>query len=141
MLDHVSALVLSVRDVPKCAAFYRDVVGFHHDGGDEHEAYLTIGGPGGMALALLSVRALDQLVPGGRFRPADSSVRSTFFAIFVGDAAHECARLRDRGARFVSELVTRPDGWQAAFFEDPEGNVWEVAQKPNVWPPAPATTS
>lgn len=141
MLDHVSALVLSVRDVTTCSAFYRDVMGFHYDGGDAREAYFTIGGPSGMALALLSAEALDQLVPGGRFRPATAPARATYFAIFVIDARREYERLRSKGARFVTELVTRPDGWQDAFFEDPEGNVWEIAQKPKDWPPAPAATS
>ncbi len=140
MLDHVSALVLSVRDVSRCTAFYRDVMGFQYDGGDDREAYFTIGGPGGMALALLSSPAVDELLPGGRVRPSEQASRTTYFAIFVSDARRECEQLRQKGARFLTELVTRPDGWQDAFFEDPEGNVWEIAQKPKDWPPAASTT-
>jgi catechol 2,3-dioxygenase-like lactoylglutathione lyase family enzyme len=46
MIDHVNAVVLPVRDVAKCTAFYRDKLGFKLNHKDEESAFLAIGGKG-----------------------------------------------------------------------------------------------
>jgi catechol 2,3-dioxygenase-like lactoylglutathione lyase family enzyme len=55
MIDHINALVLPVRDIERGASFYRDKLGFNPDQIQDDEAYLTIGGKGGIVLALFSI--------------------------------------------------------------------------------------
>src|SRR5712691_2492507 len=46
MIDHVNAVALAVRDVKKCAEFYRDKIGFKLEVLEGDFAYLVIGAKG-----------------------------------------------------------------------------------------------
>lgn len=136
MIDHVNALVVPVRDVQRCAEFYRDKVGFTLDQLEAEEAYLTIGSPGGLVLALLSYGYASDMVGEERMKPDADSVKRTFPVVFVEDVDQSYAELTQKGVLFVDPPVTRPDGWRTAHFEDPEGNLWQIAQRPRKQTPA-----
>ena len=129
MLDRINAVVLAVRDVKKCAMFYRDMLGFRLDQLEDEEAYLTLG-TGGTVLALKSVQLVSKEIGEGRIRPKEEGANRTHLVVFVGDIEREYNDLKDRGVNFVSLPSPQLDGWRTAHFEDPEGNLWEISQRP-----------
>jgi len=128
MIDHVNAVVLPVRDVEKCTAFYRDTLGFQLNFQDAESAFLSIDGKkGGLVLGLISVGNVAKLISEDQVRPAEDSIHRTYFAVFVEDADREYEELREKGVRFVKPPTTHPWGQRIAYFEDPEGNLWEIS--------------
>jgi len=53
-----------------------------------------------------------------------------YFAVFVDDTDRLYQELRGKGVRFVTSPTSRPNGQRYAFFEDPEGNLWEISHLP-----------
>lgn len=130
MIDHINALVLPVRDVERCASFYRDKLGFNLDQIQDDEAYLTIGGKGGLVLAVLSIDFVAKMISEERVRPREEAIQRTYYVVFVNDVDKEYEELRRKGVHFVKTPTTQADGWRTAHFEDPEGNLWEISQRP-----------
>ena len=114
MIDHVNAVVLPVRDVEKCASFYRDKLGFKLNHKDDESAFLAIGGKGGLVLGLVSIKEIHR----------------TYYAVFVEDVDREYEELKKKGVHFVKPPTTQPWGQRIAYFEDPEGNLWEISHFP-----------
>lgn len=130
MIDHLNAFALAVRDVKKCAEFYRDKLGFQLTVLENDFAYLTIGQKPGPGLALVSFEGLAEEVVERRVGPRPESVNPSYFAVFVDDTDREYEELSHRGVRFVTRPSTRPSGQRWAYFEDPEGNLWEISHFP-----------
>ena len=63
-------------------------------------------------------------------RPGESLLQRNYFAVFLDDADRAYEELSKNGVRFVQPPKTRPDGQRYAFFEDPEGNLWEISHFP-----------
>ena len=129
MIDHVNALVIPVRDVEKCALFYRDKLGFSLDQLEKDEAYLTIG-QGGLVLALKSLQLSASEISAERIRPEEDGIRRNHCVTFVSDIDSTFSELKAKGVSFVNPPTTREGGWRTAHFEDPEGNLWEISQRP-----------
>ncbi len=130
MIDHVNAYVLSVRDLDKCVAFYRDKLGFKLKDKTDDFAYLVFGnsGPG---LGLVSVEsAVKMMSQEAHIRSRDETNRASwnYFAVFVEDVDKEYEGLSAKGAHFLKTPTTHEWGQRIAYFEDPEGNVWEISQ-------------
>ena len=132
MIDHINAIVLAVRDVEKCALFYRDKLGFNLDQLERDEAYLTIGSGGGIVLALKSLDLLAKEISTERIRPQQEGIKRTHCVVFVADLDAEYRDLSGKGVHFVDPPKTQAGGWRNAHFEDPEGNLWEISQRPRV---------
>lgn len=130
MIDHVNAYALVVRDVRKCAEFYRDKVGLELAELEDDFAYLKIGGKGVPGVALVSAKGLAEENPEMQVPAREGARSSSYFAIFLDDADREYETLRTKGVRFVKPPATRPNGQRYAFFEDPEGNLWEISHFP-----------
>ena len=115
---------LTVRDVQRSVAFYRDVVGLPLalDLPERNAAFMWIGEPGGSMLGLWGI---------------GSSVNSLrlhiAFAVELGDLLRSPARLRASGLTplsFFGEETSEPDvlAWMpaaAVYFEDPDGHLLE----------------
>jgi catechol 2,3-dioxygenase-like lactoylglutathione lyase family enzyme len=130
MIDHVNAYALTVRDVTRCAEFYRDKLGMKvHELSDEF-AYLTFGQKGVPGVALVSAEGLAREIPKDRVRPSEHLLQRNYFAVFLDDADRSYEELRQKGVKFVQPPATRPNGQRYAFFEDPEGNLWEISHFP-----------
>ncbi len=130
MINRINAIVLVVRDVENCALFYRDKLGFNLDQLEPDEAYLTIGSGGGVVLALKSLDlAAKQISPEWTSRRQDS-VKRNHCVVFVTDVDAEYSDLSRKGVHFLNPPKTLPDGWRIAHFEDPDENLWELAQRP-----------
>lgn len=130
MIDHVNAIALTVRDVKKCAEFYRDKVGLKVNMMDDEEAYLSLGQKGAPVLAIIGARGLAKELPSERIRPNELPLQRNYIAVFLEDADKEYERLREKGVTFLQAPATRPNGQRFAFFEDPEGNLWEISHFP-----------
>jgi lactoylglutathione lyase len=131
MIDHINAVVLAVRDVEKCALFYRDKLGFNLDQLERDEAYLSIGSGGGIVLALKSVDLVAEQISQDRIRPRQESIKRDHFVVFVPDLDAEYSALTGKGVHFVNPPKVQPGGWRTAHFEDPDQNLWEIAQRPS----------
>lgn len=131
MIDHINAVVLAVRDVENCALFYRDKLGFGLDQLEKDEAYLTIGSGGGIVLALKSMDLVAEQISQDRIRPRQESIKRNHFVVFVSDVDAEYSDLSRKGVHFLNPPKMLPDGWRTAHFDDPDQNLWEIAQRPS----------
>jgi lactoylglutathione lyase len=129
MFEKLNAYALTVRDVEKCAEFYRDKLGLKLVESSSEFAYLTFpqGGPG---VALVSAAGLAREIPRERVEPEKALLQRNYFAIFLENADVAYDALRAKGIRFVQPPTTRANGQRYAFFEDPEGNLWEISHFP-----------
>jgi catechol 2,3-dioxygenase-like lactoylglutathione lyase family enzyme len=103
----LGALTLFVEDLPRTAAFYRDVFALdpvHED--DDSTAFRL----GDSVLNLLRVEAAAELT------------------LWVEDADVAAAELKERGVELLNGPQDRPWGQRTAAFADPAGHVWEIAQ-------------
>jgi catechol 2,3-dioxygenase-like lactoylglutathione lyase family enzyme len=130
MIDHVNAYALTVRDVKKCAEFYRDKLGFRLQELQDGFAYLKFGDTPGAGLALVSAQGLALEIPPELVRPAERRVQRNYFAVFLDDADRVYEELTRKGVHFVQPPATRSNGQRFAFFQDPEGNLWEISHFP-----------
>jgi catechol 2,3-dioxygenase-like lactoylglutathione lyase family enzyme len=130
MIDHVNAYALTVLDVKGCAEFYRDKLGLKLQELQDEFAYLTFGGNGGPGVALVSATGLSREIPKERVRPGEKLLQRNYFAVFLDDTDRAYDELREKGVRFLQPPATRENGQRFAFFEDPEGNLWEISHFP-----------
>jgi catechol 2,3-dioxygenase-like lactoylglutathione lyase family enzyme len=130
MIDHLNAFALAVRDIKKCAEFYRDKLGFQLEVLENDFAYLTIGEKGGPGLALVSFDGFAEEIMERKVGQKSETVNPSYFAVFVEDTDHEYVELSRQGVQFVTPPSTPSSGQRWAYFEDPEGNLWEISHFP-----------
>ena len=130
MIDHVNAVALAVRDVKKCAEFYRDKIGFKLEVLEDDFAYLAIGAKGLLGIALVSLDGFAAEISEKHARPREKVAPRNYFAVFVEDTDRLYEELKGKGVRFVTLPTNRPNGQRYAFFEGPEGNLWEISHFP-----------
>jgi predicted enzyme related to lactoylglutathione lyase len=113
MIESIGQIALTVADVDRSVAFYRDTLGLR---------YLFAAGP---TLAFLDAAGIRLMLSAGEgeFTPGSSTV--LYFRVKDIDAEH--AAIASRGATFVDapHLVAKmPDHelWMC-FLKDPDGNV------------------
>ncbi len=130
MIDHFNAYVLPVRDLEKCILFYRDKLGLQLKTKEEDFAYLVFANMGGPGLGLLSIESAAKNISEAQVRPGKAAIHRTYFAVFVDDVDKEYKELKAKGVRFVKPPTAYPWGQRIAYFEDPEGNLWEISHFP-----------
>ena len=118
-LDTIAQIALTVADLNRAVAFYRDALGMP----------LLFQAPPGLAFLQCGAIRLMLSKPEGGFRPGASSV--LYFRLRGIEAAH--AMLKERGVAFVDEphFITRmPDHdlWMT-FFKDPDGNTLALLEE------------
>ena len=126
MYNRITAVVLFVQDFPKCLAFYRDQVGLEVVQEEPHFAAFKMFD---QDFALLTLENGADMV--------GLDVESFEAQTGRGDRAMLCTRvddvdkayetLRARGVVFTKAPVDQFWGIRAAYFRDPEGNIWEIA--------------
>src|SRR5690348_6812504 len=118
MIDHVNAFALIVRDVRRCAEFYRDKLGFQLRESQDDFAYLTFGPQGTAGLALVSRKGVLPEISDRSAPVVGDGLSRSYLATFLEDADREYEKLRAKGVHFVTPPTTRPNGQRFAFFED-----------------------
>jgi lactoylglutathione lyase len=123
-LNRLGAISLFVEDLPRTAAFYRDVFGLEAVHEDEDATAFRFGTT---ILNVLRVEAAHELV-----EPAPvggpTAGRRVQLTVWVDDADAVCAQLKEHGVDLLNGPVDRPWGQRTAAFADPAGHVWEIAQ-------------
>jgi len=130
MIDHLNAVVLPVRDLEKCASFYKEKLGFKLKNKDDSSAFFGLGDKERVILGLISIDNVAELISEEQVRPREETIHRSYYAVFVDDVDREYEELKRKGVHFVKTPTTQPWGQRIAYFEDPEGNLWEISHFP-----------
>lgn len=132
-LGHVA---VSVTDIERSAAFYREVFGF--DLAERHKIFqaslmIVIMKRPGIAVELFQFDAMKPL-PDYR-RSLDSDLRTVgvkHFSLEVDDVPGMMKMVRERGVECETEVREFADGRRYFFIKDPDGNLVEVMEKEKI---------
>jgi lactoylglutathione lyase len=127
MIDHFNAYAIPVRDLEKCVAFYRDKVGLKLQHREDTIAYFVFEKQDRPGVALVTMDNVVDLITEAQVRPKEETIHRTYFAVFVDDVDKEYDDLRSKDVHFIKAPTTHPWGQRIAYFEDPEGNLWEIS--------------
>jgi lactoylglutathione lyase len=123
-IKDVGAIILFVADLPRSKVFYHDVLGLDVEFEDGESVGFKIEG---LAFIVLQVdRARVQLQ--GERTATPRAGATAFLATFTGDVDALHANLVERGVPFFQRPADQPWGVRTAYFKDPDGHVWEIAQ-------------
>ncbi|HEV2528135.1 MAG TPA: VOC family protein [Thermomicrobiales bacterium] len=117
MLTHLYNCLVAVTDYDRALAFYTDTLGWEKrdDMPMGEERWLTVAIPGTQtALALGRGDMAGALTPGG----------NTGITVVTDDIDGDVERMTAAGVQFTGPIETMPWGDRAAFFQDPDGNVF-----------------
>lgn len=123
-IKDVGAIILFVDDLQRSRAFYHDVLALGVQFEDDDSIGFEVKG---LAFIVLQVdRASLQLQGEPTSTPATGA--TAFLTTFTDavDALH--ADLVERGVDFFQGPTDQPWGMRTAYFKDPDGHVWELAQ-------------
>ena len=126
MIQQMAAIVLFVRDLDRCTAFYRDTFKIRYLGSDadtstfllQEGLYFILQSPTGTA-DLLGTEINKLKTEGGPRGLLAAGVANI-------DAAYE--ELKAQGVTFITPPTDQSWGLRTAHFADPEGNLWEINQ-------------
>ena len=124
-LAAVGAITLFVDDPRQAKAFYErafDAPLVYED--DDSAAFAFEG----TIVNLLATPAARDLVAPGLVAGREQGSRCQL-TIWVDDADEVCAELATRGVTLLNGPIDRAWGVRTACFADPDGHVWEIAQK------------
>lgn len=121
-LDRIGAITLFVDDPARSKEFYGRVFDAALEYEDENSAVF---GFSGVLVNVLKRTGADTLVEPA----AVGRAPALLLTIWVDDADATCAELRDRGVELLNGPVDRAWGVRTAAFADPDGHVWEIAQR------------
>ncbi|MCA9904843.1 MAG: VOC family protein [Anaerolineae bacterium] len=126
MFKKITAAVLFVEDFDKCLAFYRDKLGLPVAQQEPDFAAFTMEDQD-FAIQGLAASAQMVNVDVSTFEAQTGGVDRVMLCARVEnvDAAYET--LKARGVEFTLPPTSQPWGIRAAYFRDPEGNIWEIA--------------
>jgi len=123
-ISDVGAIILFVEDLPRSRAFYHGTLGLDVGFEDDHSVGFELTG---VAFIVLQVdRAREQLHGEPTATPRGGA--SAFLTTFTDDVDALCTELVARGVPFFQEPTDQPWGMRTAYFKDPDGHVWELAQ-------------
>jgi catechol 2,3-dioxygenase-like lactoylglutathione lyase family enzyme len=147
--DEVAAVGMTVSDMERSIAFFRDVLTFEmisdtEVAGGEHERLLGLFGVRmrvvRLRLGTEEIELTEYLAPRGRPVPVDSRSNDRWFqhvAIIVSDMDRAYARLREHRVEHASPEPQRLPDWnpnaggiKAFYFKDPDGHPLEILEFP-----------
>ncbi len=122
MFNRVTAVVLFVQDFDKCLAFYRDQLGLEVALLESDFAAFKFADQDFALQAMPKAVELFGALP----TPSTSTDRAMLCTKVVDvDAAYE--QFKANGVEFTKAPEDKYWGIRAAYFRDPEGNLWEIA--------------
>jgi lactoylglutathione lyase len=124
-LKSVGAITLFVEDPQRSKAFYEGVFDAPVIWEDESSVAFRFEN---MIVNLLNTPSARDLIDPGAVASREAGSRFQF-TIGVDDADAVCAELATRGVSLLNGPMNRKWGMRTASFTDPDGHIWEVAQK------------
>ena len=122
--NDIGAVILFVEDLARSRSFYNGVLDLEVQFEDADSVGFRIEG---LAFIVLQVdRAREQLQ--GEPAATPHSGATAFITTFTDDADRLHADLVGRGVAFFQSPTDQPWGVRTAYFKDPDGHVWEIAQ-------------
>jgi glyoxylase I family protein len=122
-LDH---LALVTTNAERAAAFFKDLLGFKETGRLEtsHSGTIIFISLGDTQIELFGYGDVNAS------RGEDKAVGFKHLALAVEDIDAEYERLKAAGVEFYMVPTTVESGLRIAFFRDPDGNAFELMQRP-----------
>ena len=120
----ISAVTLFTEDLAATKQFYLDVFGLPIVFEDADSVAFDFGNT---LINLLKVTEAPELIAPATVATPDAGARAQF-TITVDDVDALCAELTARGVTLLNGPIDRPWGIRTATFQDPAGNVWEIAK-------------
>lgn len=138
MKPRISLITLGVHDLDRSLAFYRDGLGLNTQGivgtEFEHGAVVFFDLQHGLKLALFPVESLIK-DSGVEVSQRGAAKISLGHNVRTRDEVDQvCEQVRRAGAKIVKEPCDTFWGGYAAYFQDPDSYLWEVAWNPQMLP-------
>lgn len=130
MFDRVCAVALFVQDFEKCLAFYRDKLGLQVVHSEPKMVAFKMQDQD-FALYEMSQAAELINVEIGAFEPQTGKIDRGMLCTLVDNVDTTYEAFKAKGVEFTKPPVDQPWGIRAAYFRDPEGNIWEIAHPLN----------
>jgi len=124
-LKSVGAITLFVEEPRRSQSFYEEVFDLPVIWEDEDSAAFRFENT---IVNLLRVPAARELIDPGAVASREAGSRFQL-TIWVDDADAACAELATRGVELLNGPLDREWGVRTASFTDPDGHIWEIAQK------------
>lgn len=124
MFNRVSAVVVFVRDFNTCLTFYRDTLGLPVA---QLETNFVAFRMKDQNFALQALSAAADMFHARAGEPTGKT-DPMMLCTQVDNVDAEYERLTAKGVEFVQPPTDQYWGIRAAYFRDPEGNLWEMAQ-------------
>jgi lactoylglutathione lyase len=124
-LKSVGAITLFVEDPRRSQSFYEEVFGLPLIWEDEDSAVFRFENT---IVNLLKISAARDLIEPGSVGGGEAGSRFQL-TIWVDDADAVTAGLTKRGVDLLNGPMNREWGVRTASFTDPDGHIWEIAQK------------
>ena len=120
----ISAITLFVEDLATSKAFYQSAFGLPVVYEDPNSAVFQFGES---VINLLDINEAPGLIDPAQVASRDAGHRFQF-TLAVDDVDATVSELRARGVEILNGPIDRPWGIRTASFEDPAGNIWEIAK-------------
>ena len=124
-LTSIGAITLFVEDPQRSKAFYEQVFGVEVIYEDEDSVAFKFDN---LIINLLARPAAYELIEPGKVGEGADGARFQL-TIWVDDADAVCEQLATPGVELLNGPIDREWGMRTASFTDPDGHIWEVAQK------------
>jgi catechol 2,3-dioxygenase-like lactoylglutathione lyase family enzyme len=126
MFSKIGATVLFVQDLDKCAAFYRDILGFRVTFTDDVSVAYKVDDHD---FVVLKYSAAVNMVGESAILPDQVKGQQMLLCADVESVDDTYQALMAKGIQFIHAPADQPWGIRAAYFTDPEGHLWEIRQQ------------
>jgi lactoylglutathione lyase len=126
MIGKIGATVLFVQDLDQCVAFYRDILEFKVTFTDDVSVAYKVNDHD---FVVLKVSVAVEMVGEAAILPAQLSGHRMLLCADVDSVDTVYQALTAKGVKFLHAPKDQPWGIRAAYFADPEGNLWEIRQQ------------
>ena len=124
MINKINATVLFVENFDACVKFYRDTLGLKVK---ESDVGFTSFDVAGQELAIMDLPTACQMISEEVIQPQEKGVRRVLLAAFLDNTDEAYEALKAKGVQFIKPPITQPWGQRTAYFNDPDGNLWEIS--------------